>query len=397
MSDSPSSSAQDPFVDPHATISAGVDATVMIVDDEPVNIKVIRKYLQAAGYTNFVTETDPRVVIELIRTRRPDVVLMDVMMPEIDGLTLLRSIRADDELRFTPVIIVTASDDAATKLKALELGATDFLAKPLDANDMVPRVRNALMVKAYQVHLETHSARLEQQVRERTAKLEASRLHVMHCLARAGEYRDDLTGYHVIRVGLYAGVLARATGMALDRIALLEQAAQLHDVGKIGIPDAILHKPGRLTSEEFDEMKRHCEIGRDIILAAPTTQGSSQNAEWSSFIEGVTESPALMMAAMIAMTHHEKWDGSGYPIGMTGDEIPIEGRLVAVADVFDALRSERPYKKPFPLEKCFNIITEGRGTHFDPQLVDAFVDRFDEITAIDRELADASSEMDRAA
>ena len=351
-------------------------ARIMIVDDEPLNIKVARKYLSIAGYQNFITTTDSPAALELIRRERPDVILLDVMMPQTSGLEILEAVRLDESLAHLPVLILTASTDAQTKQSALELGATDFLAKPVDPADLVPRVRNALLVKAHHDHLAGYSQQLEHEVRLRTAEVEASRLEIVHCLARAAEYRDDDTGRHVLRVGRYAGILAREAGLVDERIAMIEISAQLHDVGKIGVPDAILLKPGKLDPDEFAVMKRHCEYGRLIIMPdAPQPQQCA---------------PLLAMAAQIAFTHHEKWDGSGYPCGLAGEQIPLEGRITAVADVFDALGSRRPYKPPFPLEQCLAIVREGRGKHFDPSIVDALLRRMGEITGVQSELADAA-------
>ena len=351
-------------------------ARIMIVDDEPLNIKVARKYLSVAGYEHFVTTSDSPAAMEMIRAEQPDVILLDIMMPQVSGLDILGAIRSDEALAHLPVLILTASTDAKTKQAALELGATDFLAKPVDPADLVPRVRNALLVKAHHDHLANYSQQLEQQVRVRTSELEASRLQVVHCLARAAEFRDDDTGRHVMRVGRYAGILARELGVADDRVAMIEIAAQLHDVGKIGIPDAILLKPGKLTPEEFDVMRRHCDYGRQIIVPEPG--------------DASADAPLLAMAAQIAFTHHEKWDGTGYPSRLAGDGIPLEGRITSVADVFDALGSKRPYKEPFPLEQCLSILRDGRGKHFDANVVDALLRRIGDITSVQSTLADAA-------
>ena len=362
---------------PIATSSIAADpmllSRVMIIDDEPLNIKIARKYLQIAGYSNFITTSDAATAMDLLRREDPDVVLLDVMMPQVSGLEILGLIRGDPELSHLPVLILTASTDAETRRTALELGATDFLTKPVDPSELVPRVRNALTVKAHQDHLKRYSETLEYEVGERTAQLEASRLHIVQALARAAEYRDDDTGRHVIRVGRYAAVIARDLGFDESRAIMLEMAAQLHDVGKIGIPDAVLLKPGKLDDNEFALMKRHCEYGFSIIN--PPEQASS---------------PLLKMAAEIALTHHEKWNGAGYPRGLQGDGIPLEGRITAAADVFDALSSKRPYKQPFPLEKCLTILNEGKGIHFDANVVEALVRKLNDITQIQSAHADAA-------
>jgi putative two-component system response regulator len=354
-------------------------ARILIVDDEPVNIKVVRKYLQIAGYQNFITTSDSPEAMKLVRTERPDVILLDVMMPNVSGLDILGEIRADECLTHLPVLILTASTDAQTKQTALALGATDFLAKPVDPAELVPRIRNALLVKAHHDHLAQYSQQLEQEVRARTAEVEASRLQIMHCLARAAEYRDDDTGRHVVRVGRYAGIIARDLGFSDERAHILEMAAQLHDVGKIGIPDAILLKPGKLDANEFAVMKRHSEYGRAIIQ--PDGPPARQPGDRVTLLD---------LAAEIAGSHHERWDGNGYPNKLAAEEIPLEGRIVTVADVFDALSSRRPYKEPFPLEKCLTILREGRSTQFDANIVDAFFRRLGEITSVQQHLADAA-------
>jgi putative two-component system response regulator len=354
-----------------------LQARILIIDDEPVNIKVVRKYLQIAGYQNFITSSDAPRAMELIRAEQPDLVLLDVMMPEVSGLQILEQVRNDPSLRYLPVLILTASADATIKQTALGLGATDFLAKPVEASDLVPRVRNALLVKAHHDNLAQYSQHLEHEVKLRTAELEASRLQVVHSLARAAEYRDDDTGRHVVRVGRYAAILARELGFSEERSVILETAAQLHDVGKIGIPDAILLKPGKLDPDEFKTMQQHCEYGRLIIQPdGPPAPGSSRSL--------------LDLAADIAYTHHERWDGNGYPTKLRGEQIPLEGRITTVADVFDALSSKRPYKNAFPLEQCLAILREGRDKQFDGNIVDAFLRKLGEITQVQQQLADAA-------
>jgi putative two-component system response regulator len=365
---------------------------IMIVDDEPVNIKVVRKYLQIAGYKEFITTSNATEALRMLGEARPDLLLLDVMMPEISGLEILEQARADEELKHIPIIILTAASDAKTKVHALELGATDFLAKPVDASELIPRVRNALVVKAHHDHLAFYSHQLEHEVRRRTAELEASRLQVVHTLARAAEYRDDDTGRHVTRVGKYAGILARELGLHDAHAQMLETAALLHDVGKIGIPDAILLKPGKLDPEEFKVMQKHCEFGQMIIQPTPENDAAARRLRESLGEHGfdVLHTPLLDMAADIAISHHERWDGTGYPHRRAGDEIPLEGRITSVADVFDALCSKRPYKAAMPLEKALGILTNGRGTQFDARVVDALLKRLGEITSVQVDLADAA-------
>lgn len=365
-------------------------AKIAVIDDEELNIEVVVGYLEAEGYKNFATTVDARQALDLIRDTRPDAVLLDIMMPHISGLEILAAMRADETLFHLPVVVLTACTDAETKCKALALGPSDFLAKPVDPSELLLRLRNVLTVKAYHDHLASYSQRLEEQVRKRTAELAASRQQIIHCLARAGEFHDDDTGHHVIRVGLYAGVIGRALGHNEKWVKLVEQAAQLHDIGKIGVPDSVLLKPGKLDPGEYDLIKRHCDFGTSIIQ--PMSSGQfhlyQSHAGIGSQLLDIDGYPIMEMAATIAQTHHEKWDGSGYPQGLAGKEIPIEGRITAVADVYDALSSERPYKPAFPMEKCLKILMEGRGSHFDPDVLEAFFDSIDQIISIQIRYAD---------
>jgi putative two-component system response regulator len=362
----------------------------MVVDDEATNVKIVRRLLELAGYSRFVTTTESSGALTLLRDERPDIVLLDLMMPQVSGLDILAEVRFDEELSFIPIVILTAVTDRETKLRALELGATDFLGKPLDPSELVARVRNVLAVKAYQDRLQNYSKDLEAAVRQRTAELEASRQDVTHCLARAAEYRDDDTGYHIIRVGKYARLIGEAMGIVGDQADILEQAAQLHDVGKIGIPDAVLLKPGKLTNEEFDVMRTHCGFGQHILNPVTTDEEQiiRRHTEVGAKILEVGTSPVLAMAEKIALTHHEWWDGNGYPGKLAGEQIPLEGRITAVADVFDALSSKRCYKGAFPLGRCFEIIESERGTHFDPAVVDAFLSRRDAVEETFRQYVD---------
>ena len=363
-------------------------ARIAIVDDEPVNVKVVRKHLQVAGYTDFVTTTDSTTSMAMLREQNPDVLLLDVMMPVVDGIQVLTEVRADPKLQHLPVLILTASTDANTKMRALNAGATDFLAKPVDPNDLVPRLKNALIVKAHQDHLSAYAEELERQVRLRTAELEASTLQVIYCLARAGEFRDEKTGHHVLRVGRYAAILARELGLPAEASRLIGIAAQLHDIGKIGVPDAILNKPGKLTNEEFAEIKKHCSMGGSIVRPLSYDElHAVKNGVVDSTLP-VTEQPLLHLVRSIAMTHHERWDGKGYPNGLAGEAIPIEGRITSVADVFDALTSARAYKPAMTVEQTLKTMQEGRGTQFDPAVVDAMIRRIDEFEEVRRTSSD---------
>lgn len=345
----------------------------MIVDDEVANVLVARKMLERAGYTSFETTTDSSTTLNLLQQTNPDVLLLDINMPKVDGIQILSQVRSIDQFRHLPVLILTANTDSAVKLRCLELGATDFLVKPVDPVELAPRVRNALLAKSYQDQLQTHAASLEVEVQRRTQELEQSRREVIYCLARAAELRDNDTGNHVIRVGRYAGIIAANLGLPEWFVSDIELAAQLHDVGKIAVPDAILLKPGKLEPEEFDVIKSHVKYGRQIIKPYASNDASVMRNHVDVGAEMLRDGSSLMrLAASIAQTHHERWDGTGYPLGLAGEDIPLEGRITAVADVYDALSSERPYKKAMPREKCFEILEEGRNKHFDARALDAF-------------------------
>ncbi|MDB4671236.1 response regulator [Mariniblastus sp.] len=364
-------------------------AKIMIVDDEVFNTKIVRRFLQSAGYKNFIIETDSRKVIDRCRVEKPDLVLLDIIMPEVSGMEILRARHGDPELERMGIIILSASGDTEVKREALDMGATDFLNKPVDTNELFPRVRNTLLMKSHQDRLENYAEILEQQVTERTRELRESREQIIHCLARAAEFRDNDTGQHVIRVGMYSRIISEELGFSKDQSQDLELAAQLHDVGKIGIPDAILLNPKRLTATEYEVMRGHCSIGKTII--DPLTEEDSilnnHTVLGANILDG-NSSPLLSLASVIAQSHHERYDGSGYPLGLKGKEIPIEGRIVAVADVYDALSSHRPYKQAFEEDRCFELILRGRGEHFDPECVDAFFSRVTDIVKITEELGD---------
>lgn len=377
---------------PRATMGGVDPATVklsklMVVDDEPTNVKIVRRLLELEGFSQFVTTTDGRKAMTLIRDERPDCVLLDLMMPFVTGLDVLDEMRHDPTTAHIPAIILTAVTDHKVRCEALKRGATDFLNKPVDPAELAPRVVNVLTVKAYQDQLLRYNQNLESAVSERTRQLEQAYREIGLVLARAAEYRDNDTGLHVVRVGRYARLIGEELGIVGDAADLLERAAQLHDVGKIGIPDAILLKPGRLTDDEFELMKRHCTFG-DRILQPYTDDEQTANGDWREGAGGGGATPLLVLAHRIAMSHHEHWDGTGYPTGLRGENIPLEGRITAVADVFDALSSKRCYKDSFPIDECFETMTEKRGNHFDPQVLDAFLSRRDDVVDVLMRFAD---------
>ncbi len=386
------------------------DSRILVVDDEPVNAKLVRKYLQSYGYRDVTIQCEPLEVIPTMLKRPSDLVLLDVVMPGMSGREVLTQMRQTPELRETSVIVLTTEIDRKTRLDMLSRGATDFLAKPVDPVETATRIRNALVNAVYRRHWRTYAAELEQAVSERSQSLVRAQFEQLRCLARAAEFRDDETGQHVIRVGRFAALLADRIGMDSTYVDMIRNAAQLHDVGKIGIPDSILLKPGKLSEAEFSIMQEHCRFGTGIFgvrddvelgltekgcddaceegtcgCSSPLSQLSRSEIGLNASLLRLATSPLTRMAALIALTHHEKWDGSGYPLGLVGEDIPLEGRLTAIGDVFDALSSTRPYKPAFPFDRCFKIIEEGRGKHFDPTLVDAFLACRDEVIRIREE------------
>jgi putative two-component system response regulator len=329
-----------------------VDARILLVDDERANVLLLERILQKAGYGNIRSSTDPKTVLGLVEEFRPDLLLLDLKMPGLDGFQILELLGAEASDRDLPVLVLTADATRDAKRRALAAGARDFLTKPLDVDEVLLRIANMLDIRSLTLELRAKNATLEDRVRERTRELEDSHIETFERLALAAEYRDDDTGQHTRRVGRMAALLAQELGLAADDVQLLERAAGLHDVGKIGVPDAILLAPRKLSVEEFEVVKTHTVIGAKILSGSP--------------------SPLMMMAEEIAWSHHERWDGRGYA-GAFGEEIPLTGRITTVADVFDALTHERPYKEAWPLERAIDEIAGQRGEQFDPHVVDAFV------------------------
>ncbi len=367
---------------------------IAIVDDEPINIRVVRKYLELAGYRQFFTTTDARRAVDLVRASRPDVVLLDIMMPHLSGLEILAQLRGQAEHADLPVIVLTAATDRPTRLEAIRLGANEFLGKPVDSVELEARLRNVLQAKAQQDQIKNYAGQLELEVAARSAGLTHAYEEVIQCLAKVGEYRDTETGRHVVRVGRYAEIIARQLGMGEEFAGRIRRAAPLHDIGKVGIPDYILLKPGKLDEAERRLMQRHCVYGKEICSVG--LSGSLQKDDQGPPAEGPEQrgnvSPILQMAATIAYTHHEKWDGSGYPHGLAGEAIPLEGRITAVADVFDALTTKRPYKEAFGVDESLEMMWKMRATHFDPEVFDAFLAAADDAMRVHHELADTPVE-----
>ncbi len=324
---------------------------ILIVDDEKANIRLLEIILQQNGYTNVYSTLDPREAHTLFSSIAPDIVLLDLTMPHLDGFAIMQQLRPEMGINSVPILVLTANATTASKHRALKEGASDFLTKPLDEIEVLLRIKNLLETRF-------HSALLEAKVQERTHDLEKAQLETLQRLALAAEYRDDDTGLHTKRVGTTAGCIAQALKFPETQVDLITRAAPLHDVGKIGVSDAILLKPGKLTDQEFDIMRQHTVIGAKML------SGST--------------SPWLQLAEEIALSHHERWDGRGYPHRLAGEAIPLVGRIVAVADVFDALTHERPYKKAWPVEEARAEIERQSAQQFDPRVVAAFLQMCDD-------------------
>ena len=330
------------------------DARLLMVDDEPANLALLKRILEPAGYAHLRGTSDSREVLDLVEEFDPDLILLDLLMPGMDGFDVLDALRTrGEEGDYLPVLVLTSDQSQAAKRRGLSAGAQDFLTKPLSPSEVRLRVRNLLQTRFLHRALQEHNRLLETHVRERTRALEQARLEILDRLARAAEYRDDKTGAHTRRVGESAAAIARALGLDGEDVERIRRVAPLHDVGKIGIPDAILLSPARLTEPEFEVMKTHTSIGGDLLAGSDV--------------------PALRCAEEIARNHHERWDGTGYPNGLAGEAIPLTGRIVAVADTFDALSHSRPYKRAWSLEEALAWIRDGAGTQFDPAVAEAFV------------------------
>ena len=314
---------------------------ILIVDDEPANLKVMREVLGNQYRMSFAKSG--AVALALLEKEQPKLILLDIMMPDMNGFEVCEILKSTPALSHIPIIFVTALGDESDEFKGFELGAVDYITKPISPAIVRARVKTHLsLVQAEQ--------------------LKQAHVDLVHRLGRAAEYKDTDTGEHIARMSQYSKLLALEFGMGEQQAELLRQAAPMHDVGKIGIPDAILLKPGRLTPDEFDHMKQHAAIGAQILANS--------------------SSPLLQLAHKLAIEHHEKWDGSGYPNGLKGEQISVEGRIVAIADVFDALTSKRPYKEAWGVEEALEHMQAQAGKHFDPHLINLFVNKLDAIIAI---------------
>ncbi|MFD0587405.1 HD-GYP domain-containing protein [Paenibacillus sp. GCM10027627] len=329
-------------------------AKILIVDDQEYNISLLERILGRAGFQHIFSTMDPHQIGQMLIDVDPDIILLDLHMPGMDGIQSLKLIREQiGEDNYLPVLMLTADVTPKAKQEGLQAGVNDFLTKPYDRNEVVLRITNLLKTRDLHKQLQRHNLLLEERVQQRTEQLQQAKLEILQLFGRAAEYRDDMTGMHTQRVGELSNMIALELGLPQRVVEQISMAAPLHDIGKIGIPDVILLKPGRFEEEEFEHMKRHTTIGASIL-------------EGSSF-------DVLKMAELIARSHHEKWDGTGYPQQLRGDDIPIEARIVALADFYDALTHERPYKKAWTSEEAIAEIENQSGRHFDPSVVQAFL------------------------
>ena len=337
-------------------------SAILVVDDEPANVALLTHMLEGEGYTNIVSTTDSRQVIDLHNRYRFDLILLDMRMPHMSGLDVLRLMTDSNEWDATPVIVLTAQADDKTREEALKAGAHDFLSKPLRHWEVLLRIRNVLRTRHYYKEIRKYAEELESLVQERTKKIYETQLTLIGRLGNAGDKRNNVNGNHILRVSRSCEAVARAIGMPEAQVELIRLASPVHDVGKIGIPDNVLMKQGALNPEERAIMNRHAIIGSEIM--------------------GDHGDEVMSMATIMARYHHEKWDGSGYPYGLKGPGIPLPARIAAICDVYDALTSDRPYKPAWNPQDALVYIQEQAGHHFDPEVVRAFSSAFSVIAAL---------------
>ncbi|MDX2505876.1 MAG: two-component system response regulator [Gammaproteobacteria bacterium] len=337
---------------------------ILAVDDEPANLMLLREVLQN-DYHIIFAKNGQDALKRMVQ--KPDLVLLDIMMPEMDGFEVCTRLKSQPLTKNIPVIFLTAKITVQDEIKGLELGAVDYITKPLSPPVLRMRIKT-------QLALYDQNQALEEKVNIRTKELQDTRLQVIQRLGRAAEFKDNETGLHIIRMSNYSQILALAIGLSKEEGELILNAAPMHDVGKIGIPDNILLKPGKLTASEWEIMQQHPQMGADIIR--------------------LDDSELLSAAKTIALSHHEKWNGCGYPAGLKGEQIHLYARIVAVADVFDALTSERPYKKAWAVEETLNLLQSESGKHFEPKLISSFLKMMPEILQIKAKYEEKNGPID---
>jgi putative two-component system response regulator len=348
----PIQSPHEPSLPEAMHITGFKQARILIVDDEAANVELLRRLLERAGFSRLDSTNDPREAAPMFKRLGPDLVLLDLHMPHMDGLQVIDELNQLGHASYLPILMLTGDMTPEARREALSRGAKDFVNKPFHADEVLLRIRTLLETRFLYLQIQSQNQMLEAKVQERTQELEAAQIEIIERLARAAEFRDDNTGQHTERVGQMAALLAQEIGLADGQVALIRRAAPLHDVGKIGIPDSVLLKLGKLTDEEFALVKTHTTIGARILSGSHFS--------------------LLRLAEEIAFSHHERWDGSGYE-GIVGGAIPLAGRIVAIADVFDALTQKRPYKAAWPIGDAVAEIERQRSRQFDPAIVDAFL------------------------
>jgi response regulator RpfG family c-di-GMP phosphodiesterase len=361
---------------------------IIFVDDDPIILRTINRMLSAyACQWEILSFSDSQEAWEYIESHPVDSIVTDVTMPRMSGIELLQKLRSHELTRHVPVVMLTGLDDALLKSQVLDMGATDLLNKPFQSADLLSRLRSMLRLKAAEDELREKNRNMDLIVQQRTRELRQSRMQIIWRLAKAGEFRDEETGEHVVRVAACSRILGRALGLSHAECEHLYLAAPLHDIGKIGIPDAILLKPGRLTDNERAIIQTHCEIGERILREPSLTELCVPEESVCQDDREKNGDVVMEAARLIAIAHHERWDGRGYPHRLRGNEIPLVARIVSVADVFDALTSSRPYKSALPVDEVVRIVTNGRGTQFDPEVIETFQDSLDELIEVRQQVA----------
>ncbi|NNN21798.1 MAG: response regulator [Acidimicrobiales bacterium] len=336
-------------------IALNVEFTILVIDDNEVNLELFKQFLTNAGYKDLHFYTDGRQALDQLSAIAPDLIILDLHMPHMDGLEFLErlgeSVASDDHI---PVMVVTADATSEAKTRALTKGANDYLIKPLESREVTLRVANLLETRRLQLGIREQKRSLERTVLERTNSMEIARSEVLARLAYVAEYRDDDTGNHTQRIGNISAAIAKKAGLSDSMIEIVRKAAPLHDLGKVCVPDRILLKAGKLTDEEFEENKKHTTVGAEILEGG--------------------EYRLLQVARDICLSHHEHYDGTGYPQGLSGADIALEARICSIADVFDTMTHDRPYRKALSIEEAIDEIRKQSGKHFDPELVDIFLE-----------------------
>jgi two-component system response regulator RpfG len=344
--------------------------SVLIIDDEFTSRVILERIVKNIHHDIVVTSfADPIAAMAWVSKNQPDLILVDYLMGGMSGLEVVTKIRRSPHLEDVPVVMVTVADEKDIRYQVLDAGATDFISKPIDPYECRVRCRNLLSMRLHQKIVLSRAQSLEKAVIEATQQIRDREQETLYRLAKAGEFRDSDTGNHVLRMAKFARLISEGLGLVTKRCEMIEIAAPMHDIGKIGIPDNILLKPGKLTPEEFNQMQNHPLIGYNMLHSS--------------------RSEFIALAADISLGHHEKFDGSGYPNGLAGKDIPLESRIVAVADVYDALTSVRPYKPAWTNNRALEYITTNSGSHFDPDCVESFVSQYNKVRLIQQQLQDA--------